>query len=172
MDKIYRLKDKVIDGSDYSKELEIKINQTIKKVDEDISTMNYNTAVSALMILSNEYDDREYITKKDYRTILHLLNPIAPHLTEELNEMLNLGEAFYKSEFPKYDEDKIVEDTVNIACSVNGKLRATISVKLNTSKEELLSLAKREENVIRYIDGKEIIKEIVVVNKIVNIVVK
>ncbi|MGM9877358.1 MAG: leucine--tRNA ligase [Bacilli bacterium] len=172
LDKIYRLKDKVIDKDEYSKDLEVKINQTIKKVDDDINTMNYNTAVSALMILSNEYDEKEHITKKDYRTILHLLNPIAPHLTEELNEMMNLGEPFYKSKFPTYDENKITDDMVNIACSVNGKLRATIKVKFNTSNEELLALAKKEENVIRFIEGKEIVKEIVVPNKIVNIVVK
>ena len=85
---------------------------------------------------------------------------------------MNLGEPFYKSEFPTYDENKITDDMVNIACSVNGKLRATIKVKFNTSNEELLSLAKKEENVIRFIEGKEIIKEIVVPNKIVNIVVK
>ncbi len=172
LDKIYRLKDKVIDGDEYSKELEIKINKTIKKVDEDINTMNYNTAVSALMILSNEYDNIEHITQKDYRTILHLLNPIAPHITEELNEIMKLGEPFYKSSFPKYDENKIVEDIVNIACSVNGKLRATFKAKVNEDKEKLLKEAKNQENVIKYIEGKEIIKEIVVVNKIVNIVVK
>lgn len=172
LDKIYRLKDKVNDSEEYSKDLEVLINQTIKKVINDISTMNYNTAVSALMILSNEYDKKDSISRKDYRTILHLLNPIAPHITEELNEMLNLGKEFYKSGFPTYDENNITDDTVNIACSVNGKLRATITVKTNTSKEELLSLAKEQENVIKYIDGKEIVKEIVVPNKIVNIVVK
>ena len=172
LDKIYRLKDKVVDGDKYSKDLEIKINQTIKKVDEDINTMNYNTAISSLMILSNEYDSKEHITKKDYRTILHLLNPIAPHVTEELNEMLNLGDAFYKSPFPKYDDTKIVDDSVKIACSVNGKLRATFVTPIDTKKEDLIKKAKEQENVIKFIEGKEIIKEIVVVNKIVNIVVK
>lgn len=172
LDKIYRLKDKVKDGSDYSKSLEILINKTIKKVEEDINTMNYITAVSALMILSNEYEKQESLTKKDYRTILHLLNPIAPHITEELNEMLSLGKPFFESDFPKYDENNMTEDTVNIACSVNGKLRATFTVAINTDKDELLKLAKEQENVQKHIEGKEIIKEIVVPNKIVNIVVK
>ena len=86
--------------------------------------------------------------------------------------MLNLGKAFYESEFPKYDESKIVEDTVNIACSVNGKLRATFTTKIDTSKEELLAIAKEQENIKKYLDGHEIIKEIVVLNKIVNIVIK
>ncbi len=172
LDKIFRLKDKVIDKDEYTKDLEILINKTIKKVEEDINTMNYNTAVSALMILSNEYDKQDKITKKDYRTILHLLNPIAPHITEELNEMLNLGKPFYESGFPKYDESKMVESKVNIACSVNGKLRATFEAELDIDKEELLKMAKSQENVIKHIEGKEIVKEIVVPNKIVNIVIK
>ena len=172
LEKIYRLKDKVVDGEEYTSDLEILINQTIKKVENDINTMNYNTAVSALMILSNEYDKHDKLTKKDYRTILHLLNPIAPHITEELNEMLKLGKPFFESEFPTYDESKITNETVNIACSVNGKLRATFEVEVDTDKDELLRIAKEQENVQRFIDGHEIIKEIVVPNKIVNIVVK
>ena len=172
LDKIYRLKDKVVDGDNYTKELEVLINKTIKKVEEDINTMNYNTAVSALMILSNEFDKYDKITKKDYRTMLHLLNPIAPHITEELNELADLGKPFFESEFPKYDENKITENKVNIACSVNGKLRATFEIEFDTSKEELLELAKSQENVQKHIEGKEIVKEIVVPNKIVNIVVK
>ena len=172
LDKIYRLKDKVKDGDSYTKSLEVLINKTIKKVEEDINTMNYNTAVSALMILSNEYEKQESLTKKDYRTILHLLNPIAPHITEELNEMLKLGKPFFESEFPKYDKDNIKDEQVNIACSVNGKLRATFTCDAGTSKDKLLELAKEQENVQRFIEGKEIIKEIVVPDKIVNIVVK
>ena len=134
--------------------------------------MNYNTAVSALMILSNEYDKLDSISRKDYRTILHLLNPIAPHITEELNEMLNLGKPFYESDFPTYDKDNMTDDMVKIACSVNGKLRATIEVEVNTPKDKLLELAREQENVKRFIEGKEVVKEIVVPNKIVNIVVK
>ena len=172
LDKIYRLKDKVNDSNEYTKSLEILINKTIKKVEEDINTMNYNTAVSALMILSNEYDKLDSISRKDYRTILHLLNPIAPHITEELNEMLNLGKPFYESDFPTYDKDNMTDDMVKIACSVNGKLRATIEVEVNTSKDKLLELAREQENVKRFIENKEVIKEIVVPNKIVNIVVK
>ena len=172
LDKIYRLKDKVVDGEKYSSKLEVIINKTIKKVDEDINTMNYNTAVSALMILSNAYDEMESITKADYRLILHLLNPIAPHLTEELNEMLELGKPFYESEFPKYDETKIVDNVVNIACSINGKLRATFETGVDTSKDDLLRMAKEQENVQKYLEGHEIVKEIVVPNKIVNIVIK
>ena len=134
--------------------------------------MNYNTAVSALMILANAYDKLDSISRKDYRTLLVLLNPIAPHVTEELNEMLNLGKPICESEWLVYDENKISDETVNIAVSVNGKLRATFSVNKDTDKDELLRVAKEQENVIKHIEGHEIIKEIVVPNKIVNIVVK
>ena len=172
IDKIYRLKDKVNDSNEYTESLEILINKTIKKVTEDIDTMNYNTAVSALMILANAYDKLDTISRKDYRTLLVLLNPIAPHVTEELNEILNLGKPICESEWLTYDENKISDETVNIAVSVNGKLRATFSVSKDTDKDELLNIAKSQENVIKHIEGHEIIKEIVVPNKIVNIVIK
>ena len=172
IDKIYRMKDKVNDSNEYTESLEILINKTIKKVTEDIDTMNYNTAVSALMILANAYDKLDSISRKDYRTLLVLLNPIAPHVTEELNEMLNLGKPICESEWLVYDENKISDETVNIAVSVNGKLRATFSVNKDTEKHELLKFAKEQENVIKHIEGHEIVKEIVVPNKIVNIVIK
>ena len=172
IDKIYRLKDKVNDSDLYTESLEILINKTIKKVTEDIDTMNYNTAVSALMILANAYDKLDTISRKDYRTLLVLLNPIAPHITEELNEILKLGKPICESEWLTYDENKINDETVNIAVSVNGKLRATFSVTKDTDKYELLNIAKSQENVVKHIEGHEIIKEIVVPNKIVNIVIK
>ncbi len=172
LDKISRLKDKVIVKNEIQECNEILLNQTIKKVTEDILTMNYNTAVSSLMILTNKLDECNNITSLEYRTLIHLLNPIAPHITEELNEMLNLGKPLYESVFPTYNESKLINDTVNIAVSVNGKLRATFKTEIDTSKEKLLELAKKEENIIKYIDGKEIIKEIVVPNKIVNFVIK
>lgn len=171
LDKIVRMKEKV-NNIDSNKEYEILLNQTIKKVSDDICTMNYNTAVSALMILANKMDEYEKISNEDYRTLLHLLNPIAPHITEELNEELKLGKPFYNSVFPKYNKNKLINNIVNIACSVNGKLRASFTTEIDTSKDKLLELAKSQENIIKYIDGKEIIKEIVVINKIVNIVIK
>ena len=172
LDKVYRLKDKVNESNNYTSDLEVLINKTIKKVNEDIDTMNYNTAVSALMILANAYESHDSISKKDYRVMLQLLNPIAPHITEELNEMLKLGKPFYESEMLDYDENKITDDIVKIACSVNGKLRATFETSIDTPKEELLKLAYAQENVQNHINEKEVIKEIVVPNKIVNIVVK
>ena len=172
IDRIYRLKDKVNQDEEFSKDLEVVINKTIKKVTDDILTMNFNTAVSALMILANEYEKCEFITKKDYRLLLTLLNPIAPHVTEELVKINNLGEPICISSWPKFDENKIVDSVVKIAVSVNGKLRGTMEVPINTSKEELIRLSKEIDNVKKFIENKDIIKEIVVPNKIVNIVVK
>jgi len=172
LDRIYRLKDKLNDSEEYSSSLENIIHKTIKKVTEDILTMNFNTAVSALMILTNEYEKEETISKKDYRILLTLLNPIAPHITEELVSMNNLGSPICETKWPEYDETKMIDSTVNIAVSVNGKLRGTINVPTDTSNEELIRLAKENENVQKHLLDKTIIKEIVVPNKIVNIVVK
>lgn len=172
LDRIYRLQNKLNDSEEYSPELESDIHKTIKKVTEDIETMNFNTAVSALMILLNAYDKKESITRKDYRTILQLLNPIAPHITEEINEMCKLGEEFTKSEWPTYDEAKLVEESYEIGVQVNGKLRASISVATDEDEETIKTKAFANENIKKYIDGKEIIKTIVVPKRIVSIVVK
>ncbi len=170
LDKIVRMGEKVVESNELTNE--VLINKTIKKVTEDLLTLKYNTAVSSLMILSNELDKNETITKEEYRILLTLLNPVAPHITEELNEKYNLGKPICESKWPIYDESKIVEKTANIAVQVNGKLRSTMKVQADASKEELIKLAKELDNVKKYIDGMTIIKEIVVPNKIVNIVVK
>ena len=169
LDKIYRLKDKVVDGDNYTKELEVLINKTIKKVEEDINTMNYNTAVSALMILSNEFDKYDKITKKDYRTMLHLLNPIAPHITEELNEALGF-KPLCETSWPAFDEAKTIDSEIEIPIQVNGKVRGTVKIALD---EDEASVKEKAKNAIKdSLDGKTIIKEIYVKNKIFNIVVK
>ena len=171
IDRIIRLKDKVIDGSQYSKNLETIIHQSIKKVTYDLSHIAYNTAVSTLMILLNKYEECEHITKKDYILLLTLLNPIAPHITEELNE--SLGEKpICESSWPEYDEAKTVLEEKEIGVQVNGKLRGSINVHVNDSDDVIKEKALSNENVIRHIDGKEIVKIIVIKGRIVNIVVK
>ncbi len=171
IDRIIRLKDKVIDGSQYSKNLETIIHQSIKKVTYDLSHIAYNTAVSTLMILLNKYEECEHITKKDYVLLLTLLNPIAPHITEELNE--SLGEKpICESSWPEYDEAKTVLEEKEIGVQVNGKLRGSINVHVNDSDDVIKEKALSNENVIRHIDGKEIVKIIVIKGRIVNIVVK
>ena len=171
IDRIIRLKDKVVDGDEYSKNLETIIHQSIKKVTYDLSHIAYNTAVSTLMILLNKYEECESITKKDYILLLKLLNPIAPYITEELNE--SLGEKpICESSWPEYDEAKTVLEEKEIGVQVNGKLRGSINVHVNDSDDVIKEKALSNENVIRHIDGKEIVKIIVIKGRIVNIVVK
>ena len=172
LDRVYRMKDNLIDSFSYTESLEILINKTIKKVTDDIDNIKYNTAVSALMILLNEFEKVGKITKKDFRTFLMLLNPICPHITEELNEICNLGEKIYKSSWPVYDENKLHDEEITIAIQVNGKLRSTINVSKDIDEESLKELALNEENVKKHTLDKEIVKVIVIKGKVVNIVVK
>ena len=133
--------------------------------------MAYNTAVSSLMILANSYDEADTITKKDYTLLLTLLNPIAPHITEQLNEEIG-NSPIVNSKWPVYDEAKTIDNQIEIGIQVNGKLRGTITVKKDEKKEVLEKLALSNDNVSKHIENKEIVKIITVVNRIVNIVVK
>ena len=172
LDRVVRLGEKVNDSLEYSSELEKDIHKTIKKVTEDIDTLKFNTAVSSLMILLNKMEKMDSISKKDYRTYLTLLNPIAPHITEELNEEYQLGSAICESSWPSYEEDKLVDSEKEIAVQVNGKVRATILVHIDDTDDIIKEKALSEDNVKKHIEGKEIVKIIVIKGKIVNIVVK
>ena len=172
LNRIWNLQDKITDDYEYTKDLEFIINKTIKKVTEDLDNLSYNTAVSALMILLNEYEKKKSITKADYRIILQLLNPFAPHITEELNSISKLGMEFANSKWPNYDEKKIILDELEIGVQVNGKLRSTIKIKKDAKKEEVEKIALNDDKIKKYIEEKEIIKVIVVPNRIVNIVIK
>ena len=170
LDRIERLGEVIVDKDKYTNE--ILANKTIKKVTNDLLTLKFNTAVSSLMILTNEYEKQEEITTKDYRLLLTLLNPIAPHITEELNERYNLGEVICKSSWPTYDESKTEDETYTLIVQVNGKVRGKVEVSSNMEEEDMKKEAKNLENVKTFIEGKEIVKEIVVPKKLVNIVVK
>ena len=172
LDRVYNLGETIIDKDIISKENEKIINKGIKKVSEDIENLKYNTAVSTLMTMLNEFNANKKITKKEYRIFLQLLNPFAPHITEELNEKYNLGEELSKSLLEDYDESKIIDETFTMVVQVNGKVRGKIEVNANTSDDEMKELAKSIENVKNYIDGKEIVKEVIVPKKLVSIVVK
>ena len=171
IDRIVRLKDKVTDSDSYTLELEVIINQTIKKVERDLGVMQYNTAIAALMILLNNYEKLNSITKKDYRTLLQLLNPFAPHITEELNQSLGF-KPICEDSWPIYDEEKTSFKEKEIGVQVNGKLRASISISVDEDEESMKEKALACENVKRHIMDKEIVKVIVIKGKIVNIVVK
>lgn len=171
IDKVVRLKDKVIDGNEYSKDLEPIINKSIKKVEDDLMNLGFNTVISQLMILTNAYDAKEHITKEDYHLLLTLLNPIAPHITEELNESLGYS-PLCETSWPVYDESKTIEEEKEIAVQVNGKVRATIKININDKEDVIKEKALNEDNIKKHIEGKEIVKIIVIQSKIVNIVVK
>ena len=134
--------------------------------------MKYNTAISALMIMVNELDKMDSITKSDYRILLHLLNPTAPHITEELNEKYKLGPVLCESNWPEADESKLEVSTMTIGVQVNGKLRGTIDISVDEDEESIKTKAMEVENVSKFLEGHDIVKIIVIKNKIVNIVIK
>lgn len=172
IDRIIKLGEKLNGSNEFSKDTEILMNQTIKKVTDDLENIKYNTAVSALMILLNELEKKAEISNKDYRTLLLILNPIAPHITEELNEKYELGDLLCKSAWPSYDTSKLVDDTYEMVVQVNGKVRGKIEVDIDITKEEMEKQALNIENVKNHIEGKEIVKVIIIPKKLVNIVVK
>ena len=168
--KVERLGEKLNDKDGYSDE--VLVHKTIKKVTEDDLNMKYNTAISALMIMVNELDKMDSITKSDYRILLHLLNPTAPHITEELNEKYKLGPVLCESNWPEADESKLEVSTMTIGVQVNGKLRGTIDISVDEDEESIKNKAKEVDNVKKFCEGHDIVKIIVIKNKIVNIVIK
>ena len=169
LDRIFKLKDSITDSMEYTNE--VLVNKTIKKVENDILTLKFNTAISALMIMVNEYEKQDKVSKGDYKVLLTLLNPFAPHITEELNEAIG-EKPICESSWPVYDESKIVEDEIEIGVQVNGKVRGTITINKDEDEEVVKQKALEVDNVKKHIDGKEVVKIIVIKGKIVNIVVK
>ncbi|MDY0138399.1 MAG: leucine--tRNA ligase [Candidatus Izemoplasmatales bacterium] len=172
LDKIWRMLPNVTEEAVYTKELERVINETIKGVSEDLENLKFNTAIAKMMSLVNEYNKFEKVSTADYEVLLKLLNPIAPHITEELWEMLGHETLLVYELYPEYDESKLVKDEIELVISVNGKLRDKVTVENNLSKEALEAIALQSEKIQNHIEGKAIVKIIVVPNKLVNIVVK
>ena len=171
LDKVIRLKDKVVSGDNLSDSLVSIQHKTIKKIEYDMSHMGYNTVVSSLMVLANRYDEEESITKEDYHLLLTLLNPLAPHITEELNEQIGYA-PICESTWPVYDEEKTIDTVKEIAVQVNGKVRGTIQIHIEDDEQAIKEKAMECENVLKHIEGHEVVKVIVIKGKIVNIVVK
>ena len=172
LDRVIKIGDKLTGDTGFSKNTEKLFHRTIKKVTEDIDSLKFNTAIASLMILMNELDKQDHISKKDYRTLLLLLNPTAPHITEELNEVYGLGKPLCDSEWPTYREDMLLEDEKEIAVQINGKVRTTINVNINDSEDIMKEKAMAEKAVKKYTDGKQIVQTIVITGQSVNIVVK
>ncbi len=172
LDKVWALSDKLTEGDSYRAELESAFHRTVKKVTEDIEGLKMNTAIAALMSLLNDIQGSGSINRAEFKTYLILLNPFAPHMTEELWQQAGFEGMLNEAEWPKYDEAKCADSTVEIAVQVNGKIKARISVAADISAPDAIAAAKADGAVAAAIDGKNIIKELYVPKKLVNIVVK
>ena len=172
IDRIWNLQEIVTDGDDYSKELEVSFHKTIKKVSDDIENMKYNTAIASLMALLNEIYEKGAITKGELKTFLTLVNPFAPHVSEELWEIMNFGGMLAVAPWVSYDESKTVDSTIEVPVQICGKLRATVTIAKDADSATAIAAAKADEKVQEMLDGKQIIKEIYVPGKIINIVAK
>lgn len=172
LERVWKLQEILVDGDGYTKELESSIHKTIKKITEDYETLKFNTGIAALMSLSNEFNDHGKITKQDFKTYLILLNPVAPHITEEMWHINEYGGYLHETTWPKYDEEKTKDQVIELPVQVNGKVRGTIVVDISDSQESVREKAQGDENVSKFLEGKTILKEIFVPGKIYNIVVK
>ena len=170
LERIWKLQDILVDGDAYRTDFETKMHQTIKKVSSDFESLKYNTAIAALMALLNDFAKKGSINRAEYKTMLVLLNPVAPHITEEIWENCGFPGFIYQQTWPEYDEAKTVENTIEMAVQVNGKVRGTVVLALDESKDSALEKAKAA--VADKIEGKTVVKEIYVPKKIINIVVK
>ena len=173
IDRVFNLQEILTDGDEYSKELMSAMHKTVKKVSEDIEQMKYNTAIAALMTLLNKIYENGKINRAELKTLIILVNPFAPHVTEEMWANCGYGEMLAKdAKWPSFDEAKCVDSTVEIVVQINGKIRARLSVPTDIESDKAIALAKKDEGIATALEGKNIIKEIYVKGKLVNIVAK
>ena len=173
IDRVFNLQEILTDGDEYSKELMSAMHKTVKKVSEDIEQMKYNTAIAALMTLLNKIYENGKINRAELKTLIILVNPFAPHVTEEMWANCGYGEMLAKdAKWPSFDEAKCVDSTVEIVVQINGKIRARLSVPTDIESDKAIALAKKDEGIAAALEGKNIIKEIYVKGKLVNIVAK
>lgn len=173
IDRVFNLQEILTDGDEYSKELMSAMHKTVKKVSEDIEQMKYNTAIAALMTLLNKIYENGKINRAELKTLIILVNPFAPHVTEEMWANCGYGEMLAKeAKWPSFDEAKCIDSTVEIVVQINGKIRARLSVPTDIESDKAIALAKKDEGIAAALEGKNIIKEIYVKGKLVNIVAK
>ncbi|MBU5406974.1 leucine--tRNA ligase [Ruminococcus sp. MSJ-25] len=172
VDRIWALQDKVVDSDEYSDKLRSLMHKTIKKVSDDIESMKFNTAIAAMMTLLNEIYNVGSITKKEFRDLLIILNPFAPHVTEELYQMIGCEGVLDEQEWVTYDEALCKDHTIEIVCQINGKVKSKLTIPTDAAKDDVIALAKADEAIVKATEGKNIVKEIYVPNKLVNLVVK
>jgi leucyl-tRNA synthetase len=172
LERVWRLQEILVEGNEYTKELESNIHKTIKKVSEDFETLKFNTGIAALMSLINEFNNHGSITKKDFETFLILLNPVAPHITEELWTVVGFEGYLFNTSWPKYDEEKTKDDIIEMPVQINGKVRGKITINVKDAQEIAREKALADENIAKFINDKKIVKEIFIMGKIYNIVVR
>lgn len=172
LDRVWKLQDMMNTEEGYSKELETKMHQTIKKVSQDFENLKFNTAIAAMMSLVNEFYRLNRVTKGEFRSLLILLNPVAPHMTEELWQIIGEKGRIYQAAWPEYEEEKTVENEVEIAVQVNGKVKATVKVTLEENQDSVKAKVMEAASVKAAIENKAIVKEIYIKGRIYNIVVK
>ncbi len=172
LERVWNLQDMITDDEGYSKELESAVHKTIKKVTDDFEKMKFNTAIATMMSLVNDFYKAESVTKGEYRTLITLLNPVAPHMTEELWEMYGCGGMLATTAWPEFDEAKTIDDEIEVVVQINGKIRDKIMVPNGASREDMESLALSNDKVKELTDGKTVVKVICVPGKLVNIVIK
>ena len=171
LDRIWNLADQVKEGDTYSKDNEALVHKTIKKVSDDIENMKFNTAIAALMTLTNQFYDKG-VNRAEFQTLLLLLSPFAPHIVEELWERFGLEGMACTSSWPAYDESKTIASEVTIAVQVGGKLKATVTVPMNSDQEAVLEVVKAEPKIAKLMEGKNLVKVIHVPNKLMNLILK
>ena len=172
LDRVWGLQDSLLPGDGVRKELELSVHRTIRKVSEDTETLKYNTAIAALMSLLNDLTNAGGATREEFRIFLILLNPFAPHITEELWQLSGFGGQIAHAQWPAYDPAKCVEQTVEIVVQVGGKIRGRIRIPVDAAQADVLAQAKTEEKVAAELAGKTIVRELYVPGKLVNFVVK
>lgn len=172
LERVWNLQEMITEDEGYSKELESAVHKTIKKVSDDYEKMKYNTAIAAMMSLVNDFYKAERVTKGEYRTLITLLNPVAPHITEELWEMYGNGGILATTKWPEYDEAKTIDNEIEVVVQINGKIRDKIMISKDATPEDMESVAMSSEKVNEAIEGKTVIKVICVPGKLINIVIK
>ncbi len=170
LDRIWRMQDMLNDFDGIRPEMKALVHGTIKKVSEDYEAMKYNTAIAAMMTMVNELYNSGSVSKEEFHILLTLLNPVAPHMTEELNQRLGYEQPLYCTPWPKWDESALVKNTIEYGVQVNGKIRARIELPIDMPKEEVEAAAKAHKDVVSFLEGKTV-RKVIVVKNIVNIVV-
>ena len=172
LDRVWNMQEILVDGDEYSEKHEKMMHKAIKKVTSDIEEMKFNTSVAEFMKMTNEFYKDKMINKAEYKTFLQLLNPFAPHITEELFSILGEKSTINETPWPKYDETKTIDDEIEIPVQINGKLKAVVLVSKEATQEEIKKVVDNNETIQNILNGKQVIKEIYVKGKIYNIVVK